>query len=519
MGKVNMGLFDSLNYKDPNKKRFSLFDQDPNLDPSANPQGPEPINLDHLISSRFDGVPQPQASAQNPAGMALSTLLGARLGQPQPQNQSQPQPSQAKDLAPRPDNFTLGDFNPTLKFGQGDSRFSLTQDPNEASRFSLNGANTSPAENMKGLDPTSVANNLTAGPKPESKWHKALSYLLPIIAGAFGAHANGEGIGTGMVAGGIGAFMGRQQGKQQAEEKAAAQKRQALADALKQSNADRDYKLKSTGLTPTSIRENEAFMNMSPEEQASFMKIKQASASPLAMMNYDYKVNRDRIEDARRAEEILDKRTERQNDLNEKSIQKLSDKLGNSQDLVNTFSDIDNALGFKLDDYDAKTGSVGGKKVDLPGVSVPGVGRVSFYSKEARALDNVGAKLFNLQIKDRSGATVTSNEMERIKNEWSSGSFNTEEEKMAALQRYKTAMHNTMRNIEAGFNQDVISTYKDRGGVTSDRIAPKGQKSIYKSPQATTGNLTSADRQAIEWAKANPTDPRAEKILQAHGGA
>lgn len=208
----------------------------------------------------------------------------------------------------------------------------------------------------------------------------------------------------------------------------------------------------------------------------------------------------------------------------DKSIERLSSKLGNSQDAVNTIGEIEKVLGFQLEDYDAEKGTVKGKEKDLPGISVLGLGRVSFYSGDAKKLENTMSKLFNLEIKDRSGAAVTSNELERLRDEYSNGMFNTEAEKIAGLQRYKNALYNLMVNQEAGFTPEAVAEYKNRSGVTSERLKPRSSAQPKSTGQTQAGpqnaaqpQLSSEDQQALEWARKNSNDPRAVEILKLHG--
>lgn len=198
----------------------------------------------------------------------------------------------------------------------------------------------------------------------------------------------------------------------------------------------------------------------------------------------------------------LDQKAEQQN---EKSIQELAKRLGDPQPLVAAMNNIESTLGFKIDDYDDTNGSVNGKKVDLPGVSLPGVGRVSFYNRDARELNTAASKVFNLELRDRSGAAVTVPELERLKTEFASGKFNSEPELIKALKSYKTILAAHLKNTEAGFKPDLVEKYRERGGVTSQDMS--GRKA----------QPTPEDQQAVAWAKANPNDPRAKDILAANG--
>ncbi len=169
-------------------------------------------------------------------------------------------------------------------------------------------------------------------------------------------------------------------------------------------------------------------------------------------------------------------------------VTKLSDKVAPMQTIMNTFNEVDAKLGFDLDTYDpksnrainAKTGK--DEAVDLPGVSMPLLGRVGFYDKKARGVDDVISRVFNVELKDRSGAAVTSQELQRLQAEFSSGKFNTEEEKLDALQRYKRAAMIAMENAERGFADDVRNEYAARDGQLSKDFKPKPRMTARPEP-------------------------------------
>lgn len=178
----------------------------------------------------------------------------------------------------------------------------------------------------------------------------------------------------------------------------------------------------------------------------------------------------------------------------EADVQKLGDKLEPLQNAGASIDDLETELGFKLEDYDPA-------KHDLPGVSVPGIGRVSAYSGDARQLQSKVGTIFNTVLKDRSGATVTNTELDRLRSEFGAGKFNTEPELIKALQDYKAAAARAMNNTTARFTKEAVGTYQARGGRTS----------IGGEAPAIDDNA------AVEWAKANPNDPRAAQILQMNG--
>lgn len=169
----------------------------------------------------------------------------------------------------------------------------------------------------------------------------------------------------------------------------------------------------------------------------------------------------------------------------EVDMQKLGKDVAGTQDLLGGIDEVEAKLGGKLESFTRdKNGNLtkDGKQVDLPGVSVPGFGRTSFYSGEARELQGAADKIFNTTLKDRSGGAVTDTEMDRLKNEFNSGKYNSEPELIDALQRFKRATARVLKNREAGYSKDVVDKYKDQGGRTSDSVgggnipAPKSDK-------------------------------------------
>lgn len=218
--------------------------------------------------------------------------------------------------------------------------------------------------------------------------------------------------------------------------------------------------------------------------------------SPALMQKYradkDAEATRNRLDIQRQIAERgyqdkLEQRQEKQAKEKESQVQKFSKDISGVQDVNNSVGAVEKVLGFNLDSYDPTTKTVDGKSLpDLPGVSIPGIGRVSMYSSDARALEGAIAKVFNTELKDRSGAAVTTPEMERLKIEFQSGKFNTEEEMIAAMKRYKDVARQEMMNREAAYPEDIKELYRSRGGQTSSKA------STMPSP-STSGSLRASD--------------------------
>jgi hypothetical protein len=167
----------------------------------------------------------------------------------------------------------------------------------------------------------------------------------------------------------------------------------------------------------------------------------------------------------------------------ERKIEKLQGKTQSFAELNAAIRNFEGKLPGKLSDLNAEGSKLtkDGKAVDLPGVSLPGLGRVGIYSTDARQLETAMASIFNKELKDRSGAAVTTAEMERLKGEFASGKFNTEAEMIQAVKDYEKMAAVALANAEAGFKPEVLEEYASRGGVTSQQLG-KGQQQQQQAP-------------------------------------
>lgn len=141
---------------------------------------------------------------------------------------------------------------------------------------------------------------------------------------------------------------------------------------------------------------------------------------------------------------------------------------------------VEKQLGFDLEDYDPKTGTVGGEKVDIPGVSIPLYGRAA-PTDEARFLQDRIARVFNIELKTRSGAAVTDQELRRLREEFGQGKYNTEEQLVNALAEYKRLALEAMESHEASFDPLVLREYMERENALTSRSF-KSQRSVADRP-------------------------------------
>lgn len=180
----------------------------------------------------------------------------------------------------------------------------------------------------------------------------------------------------------------------------------------------------------------------------------------------------------------------------DKDVQKLGSDIKDTQKLVYAYDNIDEQLGFPLDELEVKDNKIfrGKEKIDLPGVSIPLLGRTTFYDSKADDLSTAIQKIFNTRIKDTSGSAVSNQEMENLQKEFATGKFNTEASMIKALKDYKIAVANALKDREAGFDPQVVNIYKDRGGTTSASFK-SSQKEEAKFPMQVRKSLPNGKTQ------------------------
>lgn len=199
----------------------------------------------------------------------------------------------------------------------------------------------------------------------------------------------------------------------------------------------------------------------------------------------------------------------------ERDVQKLGDDLKSPQDIISGIKSVEEELGFRLDDATVTDDNkliVNGNEFDLPGVNIPGVGRFEAYSTKAQNLRTAMSKIFNAELKDKSGTAVTDKELARLKQQFAEGRFNTEPQMIGALKAYQKRLGEVMQGREAKYRPEVLERYRGRDGLTSKDAFSKRQ-----TPRETSTNISPEDQAAIEWALANPKDPSAATILKLNG--
>ncbi len=161
----------------------------------------------------------------------------------------------------------------------------------------------------------------------------------------------------------------------------------------------------------------------------------------------------------------------------DRHVQNLADDTAGVVQIFGGLQEIENDMGFDIDDYDKETNTAkavdpttGEEKlfeVDVPGVSVPGFGRTTFGGDKAQQLAGKLKKIFNITLLERSGSTVTNADLKNLQQEFNDGKFNTEPQMLQALKEYKRAAFRKLQQVEAGVPPDALSEFRNRGGATS----------------------------------------------------
>lgn len=93
-------------------------------------------------------------------------------------------------------------------------------------------------------------------------------------------------------------------------------------------------------------------------------------------------------------------------------------------------------------------------------------------------------KLFNITLKTRSGAAVTNQELERLRQEFASGAFKTEAQLKAAVDQARNIINKHYASVAAGFAPDVLNSYNENVRQFGGRVV------IEAGQQAAPGSNT-----------------------------
>lgn len=214
------------------------------------------------------------------------------------------------------------------------------------------------------------------------------------------------------------------------------------------------------------------------------------------------------LEAARTAkEEAQNRADERQRQgLEQKNEKMIADQVvklgkdfsGDMIGLTGAVKDIEDIIGAPLDYYDPKTKTLAGKKVDLPGKSVPGLGRVFMPGSQGERLASAHSAILNNLLKARSGAAVTENEYARLRQELGTGKFNTEEQFLESLQRYKKTLKEILQQRERSYKKESVESFRGQGGKLTEDLMPT-VPNLYPAEDVREWNGKKFKRQGDTW--------------------
>lgn len=159
----------------------------------------------------------------------------------------------------------------------------------------------------------------------------------------------------------------------------------------------------------------------------------------------------------------------KQEEKKAKKVESFSKEIEKSDIVVldKTMSDVEELVAtIRKDDPEA----------DIPGygatASIPDV----LVSDEGKDLRQRVGTLFNMTLKDRSGAAVTSTELTRLKKEFGQGLIKTDQQLLNAIERFRGVIEAHKLTLAAGYDDDVVDVWQKRSGLTLREVSREKTK-------------------------------------------
>ncbi len=112
-------------------------------------------------------------------------------------------------------------------------------------------------------------------------------------------------------------------------------------------------------------------------------------------------------------------------------------------------------------------------------------------SKEDRAARQALQQVFNIVLKERSGAAVTNQELERLKKEFGQGAFKTKDQIEGAITRLREVVTKHYKGIAAGFGTDALDFYNQNlEAIGGKPLITSGGASKYVEKRKTPDGRT-----------------------------
>lgn len=188
-----------------------------------------------------------------------------------------------------------------------------------------------------------------------------------------------------------------------------------------------------------------------------------------------------------------------------KDMKDYEQKVRGINEIADSLKNIENFAGFKLEEYNPATnrakfekGRYAGSeaKVDLPGVNIPGFGRVSQgpgIDPRASRIQKEVATIRNIKVHELFGASQTANELRAAQQMFDVGDFASEEDLITALKDFKIKYRRAAEDFFKSQPQEVQEEVRRRGITIPSEILdapiPKEGKVKVISPEGKRGSI------------------------------
>ena len=135
------------------------------------------------------------------------------------------------------------------------------------------------------------------------------------------------------------------------------------------------------------------------------------------------------------------------------------------------------------DDPSSKFYKPEGQKGDLEGFGLGAIKPDWAVSTDAQDLRQQLTKLFNIDLAERSGAAVTKQELDRLKDEFKSGAWKTDRQLVKGIRDYRNLLEAYKKHAFSGYNKDIINRYQDQGGLRFKTAAGDSKPSMRTEVQ------------------------------------
>jgi len=138
-------------------------------------------------------------------------------------------------------------------------------------------------------------------------------------------------------------------------------------------------------------------------------------------------------------------------------------------------------------------------KGDLPGYGITSALPDWAVSQDAQNLRQSAVKMFNIELAERSGAAVTKQELDRLRDEFKQGAWRTDRQFVEGVKQYRNLLEDYKQAVVAGYDPSVVSRYTEQGGVRLRKQKPTITPKVDK-PKITEAQIR-ADAKKHGWSK------------------